>query len=31
VVGRVEHLRISASQTPLVFYAGAFSTLQERP
>ena len=31
VVGRVEHLRISASQTPLVFYAGAFSTLQQRP
>jgi 3-hydroxy-9,10-secoandrosta-1,3,5(10)-triene-9,17-dione monooxygenase reductase component len=31
VVGRVDHLRISASQTPLVFHSGAFATLRQRP
>jgi len=30
VVGRVDALRISLSKDPLVFFAGAFGTLQER-
>jgi 3-hydroxy-9,10-secoandrosta-1,3,5(10)-triene-9,17-dione monooxygenase reductase component len=31
VIGRVDDLRISPSQDPLVFFAGAFGALQERP
>ena len=30
VIGRVDDLRTSLSKDPLVFFAGAFGTLQER-